>query len=168
MGQLGLRATMLALFEKCLAEGKSRILVFEDDVQPHHSEYLTESYLHRTIRQMDGIQWDILSLGPNTHQPLEKVSDSLLVMKKCRGLHATAYSKTGMKNIVMLLEKYNHTDTHIDMLIEDYMQPAGNCYCTYPLLFTQRNEFSDIKNADVDMSYIVERFQRNTQHLFTP
>lgn len=164
-GQMGVRITMRQLFEKCLSEKKERILVFEDDVK-----FVTtpEYYMPRVIPQLDGLHWDLLSLGPNTHKPLNHPSptkENLLLMNACRGLHAVAYSRFGMKEVVELISTITEKDPHVDVLIEDHLQPAKTCFCTYPLICTQRNGYSDIKNENVNMEYIEERFERNTRHL---
>lgn len=161
-GQTALILTMKELFTASLAQGCRKILVFEDD-----AEFIENpnNYMPAVIRQLDGKHWDVLSLGPNTHVPFEKFEDTnLLKMHRCRALHAMAYNVGCMHTI----SKMNiMPGNHLDVIIEERIQPQHHSYCTYPLLCTQRNGHSDISNGYADQSYIVERFNKNVQHLLT-
>ena len=86
---------------------------------------------------------------------------NLLKMNQCRSTHAQAYSLEAMKQIV----SYEWTGIPIDQLIEERLQPQGKCFCTYPLLVTQRNGYSDIDKKEVNMHYIEDRFEQHTKHL---
>lgn len=156
---LSLISTMKDLMMMCAAMGKKKIMVFEDDVQFVENP---NNYMPQVIRQLDGLRWDMLSLGPNSQTLLEKQSPNLLRMKECRALHAMAYSVRGIDFI--RATHFIGDDEQLDEIIEKRLQPQGHCYCTYPLLATQQNGPSDI-GAETDKSYIVERFKQNTFHL---
>lgn len=158
--QISLVRTMQGLFRLCLSEGQKRILVFEDDLDFVENP---NNYMPQVIRQLDNKVWNLLSLGPNTHQPLERATTNLLVMKNCRALHAMAYNERAMSFVI---DPPPNTAEHLDVLLEDQLQPKGNCYCTYPLLCTQKDGPSDISD-ETDKSYIVKRFKANTLHLET-
>lgn len=160
-GHGALVLTIKNLFGYCLNKGYQRILVFEDD-----SNFIENpnNYMPAVIRQLDGRSWDMLSLGPNTHAPLEQVDKNLLTMKHCRALHAVAYNFSALKFVTTTMTRT--PDDHLDVLFEQHLQPHGNCYCTYPLLCTQKDGPSDISD-ETDKSYIVKRFAANTMHLQT-
>jgi GR25 family glycosyltransferase involved in LPS biosynthesis len=160
--------TVAQLLMKCRDQKKQRVLVFEDDVQFVENP---NNYMPAVIRQLDGYFWDMLSLGPNTHQPLEKVSHNLLRMQKCRGLHATAYNKHVMEFLTCFPTPETSADlielgSHLDQFFEEKVQTRNFSFCTYPMLATQRNGKSDISD-ETDKTYIEKRFRANTLHLET-
>lgn len=157
-GALGCYATYMVLFEHCIFNELKNVLIFEDDLK----FILHPDSLMNEIVQMIPTGYHTLHFGPNTHRQLDWcIRPILLTMHQCRSTHAQAYSLKAMKQII----SYEWDGTPIDQMIEERMQPQGKCFCTYPLLVTQRNGYSDIDKTDVNMHYIEERFQNNTRHL---
>ena len=158
-GALGCFLTYQHIFDSCLKSGYKNILVFEDDIK-----IVRDDFPYRITAAINNLPPDYhtLHLGPNTHKKLNwHQSPFTLQMNQCRSTHAQAYSKDAMKQI----SSYPWTGTPIDEMIEDNLQPQGKCFCTYPLLATQRNGHSDIDKKFVNMHYIQERFIQNTKHL---
>lgn len=158
-GAYGCFLTYQHLFENCIAAGYKNILVFEDDIKVVRDDFAFRAELAINNLPKD---YHTLHLGPNTHRALAwRDAGVLLTMHQCRSTHAQAYSIESMKQIV----SYEWDGTPIDQMIEERLQPQGKCFCTYPLLVTQRNGYSDIDKRDVNMYYIQERFENNTKHL---
>lgn len=158
-GAFGCFSTYQHLFDSCIASGYKNVLIFEDDLK-----IVRDDFAFRIESAINNLPDDYhtLHLGPNTHCPLQWYNSPVLIqMNKCRSTHAQAYSIEAMKQIA----SYPWTGIPIDQMIEENLQPQGKCFCTYPLLVTQRNGFSDIDKRTVNMHYIEERFVENTKHL---
>jgi hypothetical protein len=164
-GAEGLWMTMKALLEYFKAK---TILVFEDDLLfvSDPNEHLPPC-LHTLSLISSG--WNIFHLGPNTHSPLQAMTRHLLYMQKCRSTHAVAYSPQGIDLILQKMKESNpmQHNWHYDIFLEKEIQPLGGCFCSYPMICTQRSDVSDISNGFSDQSYIEERFLKNTRHLYS-
>jgi hypothetical protein len=153
------------IISNALDKGKKRILVFEDDVQ-----FLVppSAPMTNAINSLKTLDWDLFYFGPNTHQNFTHLAaPHLLQVQNAFGLHATAFSYTGMKKVLQLA----HTHEAIDAAIADQIQPDGECFCTYPLLATQRSGYSYVQKKVMDQSYIQQRFDKHVkplEHLFKP
>lgn len=164
-GAHGCYSTHMELFNLCLESGLKNILVFEDDIKfvntpgVDFDKVMTEAL---AACAGPGFPYHTLHLGPNTHTPLHWSHNNLLLMDQCLSTHAQAYSRDAMEQIV----NYEWDGTPIDKMIEQKLQPQRRCYCTFPLLVTQQNGYSDIEKRTVNMYYIEERFAQNTKHIF--
>lgn len=157
-GAYGCFLTYQHLFDNCIAAGYKNILVFEDDIK----FILHPDSLMNEIVNILPADYHTLHFGPNTHCSLTWHNrPTLLTMNQCRSTHAQGYSLEAMRQIA----SYPWTGMTIDQRMEEYLQPQGRCFCTYPLLVTQRNGYSDIDKREVNMHYIQERFENNTKHL---
>jgi hypothetical protein len=159
-GAKGLFRTMKKVFEFCIWTKNETTLIVEDDIiwkkDPRY-------YLPKILEQLKEFPgWHMVNLGPNTHVPLSRVSENLLLSEQCRATHAMIYSKKGMIEALKHLKEFT---TDIDVVFESKMQPEGHCYSAYPFLATQRNGYSHIAGAEVNMDYIEQRYERNTAHL---
>lgn len=158
-GAYGCFLTYHRLFNDCIWMGYKNVLIFEDDIKFIRND--PDAILNPAIQFLPQ-NYHTIHLGPNTHVPLSFGEKPLLLtMNQCRSTHAQGYSLDAMMQIV----SYTWNGTPIDQMIEERLQPQGKCFCTYPLLVTQRNGFSDIDKRDVNMYYIQERFENNTKHL---
>jgi hypothetical protein len=160
-GARGLFETMKNLLSTCIHEKYRRILVFEDDIafvdDPH-------KYMPWMIDQLDQVKpdWHLFYLGANTHKPLQRVAPNILLAQACRATHALAYSAAGMR---LCLQHMHFFHQPIDEIWEHRIQPLGKSFCSFPLLATQADGFSDICEKHQDNSYIISRFNENTRHL---
>lgn len=158
----GIRQTVINIFKHALNQGLQRILIFEDDFKIVGN---LDETMPKVIEQIQPVlpDWYVLYLGVNTHQPFEQFhTENTLEVEQGYGLHAVAYSRIAMQMLLPLF----HTDKRpIDVVIAEELQPSGHCLCTYPLLVTQDNGYSNIQRKEMDQSYIVERFYKNVNHL---
>lgn len=158
-GAYGCYLTYKQIFNLCINSGYKNVLILEDDIKIVRDDFLFR--IETAIMNLPN-EYHTFHLGPNTHCPLQwHEKYTLLKMNQCRSTHAQAYSQEAMKQILT----YEWNGIPIDQMIEEKLQPLGKCYCTYPLLVTQRNGFSDIDKKEVNMYYIEERFSLNTKHL---
>lgn len=160
-GANGLKHTMYGLLYRYQFSGN--ILVFEDDV-----DFITDpgNIMEKCIEQLIHTNWDLFYLGANTHQPFEKfAAPNLLPLKKGLSTHAVAYSGAGIQKVLAAMAGNLNADIAYDQLICDSVQNHGECYASYPMLATQKNGFSAIENAEVDYSFIQQRFEQNVKGL---
>jgi hypothetical protein len=161
-GKTGIRLTMQSLLEHALTAGYKRILVFEDDIKFIKDPNL---YMLECQKQLSSIRdWDLFYLGVNTHKPFGNlITPNLLRVQNGYALHAVAYSDSGMQKC---LKSFNEMPTApIDVCIDELVQIQGQCYCSYPMLATQKNNYSDIDKKEVSYDYIESRFYIHTKHL---
>jgi len=187
-GRLGIYLTLYMLIEQCFDNDVQTVLIFEDDVKFianveawFCNDSMSKFYWNNN--SMAGI--DILYFGCNTHDPndniipLEYANPGWCKVLNVFSCHAMAFSQFGMKMLLSAVEKdctYKITEAGvmekvikyhnpIDVLIRDKIQPLGRCYCTNPMLATQRNSYSDIEGKEVNQDYLLERFEANIKLL---
>lgn len=156
-GYRGLLLTMKKLFKECLEQGLERILVFEDDskiVVPHGAFHDT---MNACVEQLQKLKWDCFYLGlQHPIQFSQFVAMNLLPVCCGYSTHAVAYSRYAMEVFVT-----REFDEPIDNWFVREFQPYRTSYCSYPLLCTQHDGFSDIGQShctwDVYISPIFEQ-----------
>jgi GR25 family glycosyltransferase involved in LPS biosynthesis len=160
-GQLGIHVTLYELLHKAFYDGLQNVFIFEDDVKFVNDP---NEWLDKSAFPFKSLQYDIFYFGCNTHQPLEESSwNNVLKVKNAYALHSVCFSRNGMSKMLYFLKQgYKNP---VDVMIADKIQTQGFSFCTYPLLATQRESFSDIENRDVNYSFIEQRFEQNTKHL---
>lgn len=160
-GKLGLLHTMKKLLSEALLEGHKIILVLEDDIK-----FLTDDMLcvQLYMEQLPE-KWDCLYLGINLFEDNVKLfSSNLIKIKSGYSSHAIVYHRRGMMKILQAILD-NETLPYDELLVK-YVQPLGNCYCTFPMVFSQHSGYSDIENKEVNYEkYLDNRFKEKTAHL---
>lgn len=140
---LGLIETTKRLFEKCLEANFKNVLVLEDDCEFIVSPKEFHLYMTACVEDLKTIDYDIFYLGLQHPRPfLNWKTRNLLPVNMGYSTHALAYSERYMKVFL----DYDVTQPLDNWIVEKY-QHYGTCFCSYPLLATQRKGFSDI-NAD--------------------
>jgi GR25 family glycosyltransferase involved in LPS biosynthesis len=157
-GEQGIMDTMIRLWKFARDQNFERILVFEDDFWFMLNPNLV---MDTIIKELSELDWHLFYMGPNTHQPFEKfVTPNLLQLKQGYGLHATAYSKAGIAEIL----KHGVTKP-VDVSLAANIQTLGKSFCCYPFVATQQNGYSSIQKKYMDQEYIEQRFYQNVKHL---
>jgi hypothetical protein len=97
--------------------------------------------------------WDMLYLGANLPNPrrVSEYSAHLLRTIRALALHAVAYSRRGMEEILSL-----SPTLPIDLQIADEINTAGGSFVIYPLLCTQKEGFSDIEKKRTSYTHYIE------------
>lgn len=148
---LGLVDSMQRYFKKVLSEGGERCLVFEDDILPLVDEKVFNETVNKCIKQLPD-DWDLFYLGGNVASGFQKFySENLLPCRIIFATHATAYSKKAMEFIVS-----KSINEPIDNFIVREFQAGKKVFISYPLLFTQKADYSDIGKAWTDWSRFIE------------
>lgn len=159
-GEEGIYETMQEIFSLSLKAGFKRILVFEDDVQfledpkPVMKKIVNDKIIMNT--------YDMLFLGCNAAKALSRTPNpNVLMVEKAYGLHAVSYSYKCMRKILSLPKQ-----VPIDVAYAENIQSAGNCFCTNPMLATQRPSYSDIQKRHVDYEvFLQQRFNERLNEL---
>ena len=146
------------IIKRAKAEGLKSILVLEDDV-----DFINVDYIDKSVEQLKNKEWSLFYLGANTHVPLNKVDENLLVLKKGYATHAVAYHESFYDYFI---ENFERRNIHIiDVWLSDYGQENFKSYCTFPITAVQVSNHSDIHDAFADYSWMEGKFKDNTKHL---
>lgn len=141
-GVKGLVETMKRLFRHILGKRQERVIILEDD-----AKFLVEDpveFLRQVIPQVPK-DFKLFHLGLNLLAPPKRVSENVLKVIDCYSTHAICYSYEGVKMCLERLEEVRLQP--YDIFIRQELLSTGRCYCTFPMLATQRESFSDIENG---------------------
>lgn len=156
-GKYGLFLTFKNIMLSC--RRCRQILIFEDDVL-----FLRDpaNIMEKCIAQLSVRDWDLFYLGPNTHIPFPGFADqNLLPLQDGLSTHAVAYANTAVDMIV----KMPWQDQPIDKMLAKDIQPLGRSFCSYPMLATQADGWSDVDLKIVQNDYIEKRFTKHSAAL---
>jgi GR25 family glycosyltransferase involved in LPS biosynthesis len=146
------------IIKKAKAEGLKSILVFEDDV-----DFINIDSIEKSVDQLKNRDWSLFYLGANTHVPIEKVDENLLILKKGYATHAVAYHESFYDYFI---DSFEQKKIHIiDVWLSDFGQENFKSYCTFPITAVQVSNHSDIHDAFADYSWMEGKFKENTKHL---
>jgi len=165
-GMYGLNLTMKHLFES--NSDKNRILVFEDDVKFVEDPNL---YMGKCIEQLKETgSWKLFYLGinmDNEQNTFNKfTAPNLLPVTFGYGTHAVAYNRSAITDLIYQLNNCYIFETPYDKIIANSLQKQPDkCFCSYPLLVTQRDGYSDIQKSESTYEYIQQRFDHSVKHL---
>lgn len=148
----GLVDSMQRYFIKVLSEGGERCLVFEDDIiNLFPNETVVLETIEKCIGQLPS-DWDLFYLGCNPVFGFEKFySENILPLRIAYATHAVAYSKRAMEFIIS-----KEIKEPIDNFIVREFQPTAKCFASYPMLMSQRPDYSDIGKAFTDWRNFLE------------
>lgn len=150
-GYFGLVVTMKHLFEYCLDQNYNRVLIFEDDAKiiPTPDEF--HRNMEDSIEGLKQVNWDLFYLGLQHAKRFKRwVTPYLLPVDCGYSTHATAYSKHAMEFVTS-----RHIDEPIDNWLVREFQIYNTSYCTYPLLVTQFEGYSDIGNDHTNWNHYI-------------
>lgn len=125
--------------------------VFEDDIQ-----FVNDLSVFDLAYAELPDDWDMIYLGANVREPLQRHSLHLLRLKNAWTSHAVGYSA---KMLAVLRDKWDGHLRHpyiYDEWAREFILPNYKCYITDPMLATQRFSYSDITKQDADYSCITE------------
>lgn len=155
-GATGLRDTMVRLFEEEIEKKTDSVLVFEDDIKFVEDPESFHATMNAVMEQLPET-YHLVFLGCQlTVAPSHFYSRNLIPVVKAFSTHAVLYSFQGMKEILA-----SNLQGPIDNHYVDHIENKGHCYCTYPLLASQRSGYSDIGMAEFDWGpFIVPRYDQ--------
>jgi len=146
------------IIKRAKQEGLKSVLVLEDDVN-----FININIIDKSVEQLMHKEWSLFYLGSNTHVPLQKADDNLLILKKGYATHAIAYHESFYDYYIDSFNK-KRIDI-IDVWLSDHGQENFKSYCTYPITAVQVSNHSDIHDAFADYSWMEGKFKENTKHL---
>lgn len=144
-GAVGLVKTMKKLLTEAIGAGHKNVMILEDD-----AEFLIEPvpFLKQVLPQLPK-DYHLFYFGLSLLASPVRVSENILKISDCYSTHAMTYSLEGMKSV---LDKLNAVpDDKIqpyDVFMRDQVLPVSPAYCTYPMLATQFDSYSDIQNSN--------------------
>lgn len=157
----GLVDSMQRYFKKVLDAGGERCLVFEDDIKDLVSRETFNETMDNCINQLPE-DWGLFYLGCNVVSGISGFySENILSLRIAYATHAVAYSRKAMEMIVGMEIK-----EPFDNYIVKHLQRNLKVFCSYPMLFTQKPDYSDINRSYTDWSRFLEvRFNSEIKRL---
>lgn len=166
-GRLGIIKSNLAIIKIAKEKELKNVLIFEDDV---HFINNTVDVLEKSLSQITNLDWWLLYLGANTHEPLQlftKSKPNILVLKNAFAAHSLCYNKKTFDFFIRKydgLEKVEYCDI-LDVFLAQYFQKKNLCLVCNPIITTQSESYSDIEKQNVNYTFIEERFKANTKNI---
>lgn len=159
----GLAKTFHKLFTSCVDKGYRNVLVLEDDC-----EFIVDKpfeLIGKCMMQLP-FNFDLLYCGCNLFQTNVSLSSANLIqVLGAWALHAVVYSAIGMRKVLKAIETRT-IGIPLDSVIVDKVQSDGLSFCSYPMIATQKNGFSDIMKAEVNYDrFLLNRFIERTKKL---
>jgi len=151
----GCISSHMALWKQVKDEGV--VMVIEDDIL--FLDNAKENF-ETALSQLPE-DWDMLYLGATLNEPLERVSDNLLRLKRGWACHAIVYNNQNGVLDYLLKEM---VDNKIDIFMADVIQEKFNCYMCYPMVATQRPGISDITRKYTDYNKIMRRYRKYVEN----
>ena len=178
-GVYGLNFTMQSLFLHCTENKNKRTLVFEDDVQfvNDPSFFMPKCVEQLQISDNGPLPWEMFYLGLNMDNENNLfpgfVDNNLLAVDFCYATHAVAYTGEAIIKILerlayqrALVSKFSSNLKPFDQIINETIGLGIRTrLCTYPLLATQADGYSDIEKKNSTFEYIEQRYNNSIKHL---
>ncbi len=155
-GYIGCKESHLEVLRLC--KGYKYFMILEDDVF-----FLpgAKQNLELAMSQLPE-NWDMLYLGCNPQEKLEKFSSNLYRVNNSWTTHAMIFNN--QNNIVETILANESLEKKIDVLYADYIQPVFDCFVAFPIVATQYNSVSNIVKGEVDYyNTIINGFKKNTR-----
>lgn len=159
-GRLGCIKSHLEIIKQAKANNLDNVLIFEDDA------IFINNNINNIIRECTSqlpADWELFYLGANLHIPIPSYSKNLAILNYAYATHAIAYSKNVYDKFIDKFENLlavTKQDDILDVWLANHIQPSGKSYIAKPILATQKNDFSDINNSQVNYSFIVDRYNK--------
>jgi GR25 family glycosyltransferase involved in LPS biosynthesis len=142
-------------------ENNSNVFIFEDDIKFIDN---IKELADASCDELSQVEWDMLYLSANILRPHHQVSPHLSRLN-----HAQSTVAYGVNiNFIPKLLEYLPADLQhiqqpwIDVIYADTVVPKHNCYISIPMAGVQRNDHSDIMEADVRYEdYLQARYDAN-------
>lgn len=142
-GVRGLVGSMKILLKQCLDKHYQNVLILEDD-----AKFLVEDakgFFDQVIPQIPD-KYNCFYLGLNLLSRPLRISENVLKVNDCYSTHAICYSKEGMEWVLQFLE--TSPLMPYDQFLRQWLIPMGMSYCSYPMMMTQRDSYSDIEKGN--------------------
>ena len=139
-GAIGLMLTMKEIFTWCLKNSIDRVLILEDDCEILVCPEEFHAIMDRCMNDLKEINWQLFYLGlQHVIQFPQWITPNILPVKMGYRTHAVLYNKEVMKFFV-----YHNIYEPIDNFLAREYQKYNTSFCSYPMLCSQIEGFSDI------------------------
>jgi len=153
-GREGCALSHLEVMAKC----EDEILIFEYDCKILQDLEI----FYKAYYQLPS-DWDILHLGGNVKNPLQRYSENLFILKTTWAAHGILYRRNVIDKILHdgmeMIKQYN---TNIDTYLNNCIYPYYKCYLIYPFFATQFPGHSDTVNSFRHCSDFEENYIKHT------
>lgn len=155
-GHTGCTQSHVDVLKKCRT--LNRFTIFEDDIQfinnPLNLLGLVEKQLPR--------QWDLLYLGANVYEPLQKFSENIYHLKGAYCTHAIVYNNREVADYIIF---HQNNIRQIDVFFREFVQKVFRCYIVSPIIATQADGHSDIvKKHTSNTRMFIDNFNQNAKN----
>jgi GR25 family glycosyltransferase involved in LPS biosynthesis len=152
-GEYGIKESHIHILKKCIEKNYSGVTIFEDDAVLHDNfKYELSKNSHSLPEDLD-----ILYFGASHHIAPTQILDNVYKVNYAFTTHAMYISK----NVFELLIKIQLQNPHVPLdVCYAYLHDKLNCYCFYPHLAWQMNDYSDIQNQFVNYDFLKKEFVR--------
>ncbi|MBX2853314.1 MAG: glycosyltransferase family 25 protein [Phycisphaeraceae bacterium] len=151
-GRAGCLLSHRRVIENAYRDGLESVLVLEDDLcfDPQF-----EALIKPTVATLTQTPWDLFYLGITAKTPLLPAGNGLVRTYGGTTTHAIAYHRRAIPD---LLKRLPDEDTvlrflsrykSVDRYYWQQVAPRMRCYAASPLLAFQRDDFSDIQQAEM-------------------
>ena len=138
-GAEGLKDTMIELFKDCIEKNMQYVLVFEDDAFCVVQKQVLHNTMNNVLNNLPE-NWGMCFLGAQvTGKFTYRHTENILSAVKIFSTHSVLYSLKGMKEILA-----QGIYAPIDNFYVEKIEPLHISYIAYPLLFSQKEGYSDI------------------------
>lgn len=142
-GVIGLVETMKKLLYNVVEKRQSNVIILEDDASFLVSDPV--SFIKEIMPQIPK-RYHLFYLGLNLITRPTRISQNVLKVNDCYSTHAIVYSYEGAKLALDMLN--SQPAKAYDIMVRENILPLQQCYCTYPMIATQRVSYSDIEKKD--------------------
>jgi GR25 family glycosyltransferase involved in LPS biosynthesis len=160
-GIRGLVETMKVLCRHILDKDQKNVIILEDDAQ-----FLVGNpvaFLKEILPQVPA-NYHLLYLGLNLLTRPTRMSENILKVADCYSTHAIAYSQDAVRLVLERLEQVSLKP--YDIFMREEVLGHGRAFCTFPMLATQRDSFSDIEKKVPDWGRLMAlTFSMHTKNL---
>jgi hypothetical protein len=151
-GEVGCKKAHLGILTK---QHKFPFVVFEDDCQLINDW----CYVDKAMQQLPE-NWDMLYVGANLQEPLERYSENLFHLHGAWCAHAIIYNS--QRVVDYIVENKDKKDA-LDDLCKTEVEKKFNCFVVYPMVATQRGSNSNVVPGYRDYRKLLEdNFAKHT------
>jgi len=155
-GAIGCLFSHLAILRFAL-DMKQNVFIFEDDLLMTMPD--AKTILNRASEEISDLDWQMFYAGGNILRPFHQVSEYLAKLQHCQ---STISYGVKWEFIEDLIKNFENINAPIDVIYADRVIPKVNAYITIPMLFVQRDSYSDIEGQEVKYtSYLEKRYWDN-------
>ena len=160
-GIKGLVETMKRFFRHALSKKQSNVMVLEDDA--HFMVNNPVQFLAEVLPQLPK-DYQLFYLGLNLLERPIRMSDNILKVRDAYSTHAICYSAEGMRACLEMLEVVPLMP--YDIFMRQEIIPRNAAYCTFPMMATQRESYSDIEKRFPEWGKLMlQTFNIHTKNL---